>query len=166
MVSNHSQNDDPPALEIRTTIQSGRVPSSSRYLESPVSEYDNNPKARPMFGRSTTYDPKAEPRRDISPVQADRIPRVPSDSLIKGARSNLRTANVVTSERDVFADDTTFYTNSSDQSFGDRSFSSFTSPGSTSGVPLAKKKPPPPPPPSRATKPAPPPPPAKRTLLA
>ena len=151
----------PPPPEVRPSIKS-RVPSG-RVADIMSAELSDRPSSRPSYNRSTTFDAPAQTRRDFSPIGSRPLSRVPSDSLmVRTARLNLR-GNERGQEQDVFADDSTFYTNSSpDQSYGD-SVSPATSHGSGSATPLTKRAPPPPPP-SRAKKPAPPPVPQKRTV--
>ena len=134
-----------PMPEIRPTIRS----NTSRTATSNTH--------RPGFNRSTTYDPSAQPRRDLSPAHSAPLSRVPSDSLmIKTARSNLRNHQ----DPDVFGDDS-----SPDHSYYDRASSPATSNASSSNASLTgARRAPPPPPPSRAKKP-PPPIPAKRATV-
>lgn len=152
-LSTHSDRDEPEP--IKPSIKS-RQPSS-RYGDPPAADPDVM-RARPGFGRSTTYQTQPQERRDISPVQPNRLSRVPSDSLmLQSTRTNLRRVDTMSSqpEHDIFADE-----------------SPQTPEGSGSQTPLGGGRRPPPPPPSRSSKPgglgkpAPPPPPAKRTLIA
>lgn len=161
----HSQPDEPPMPEVRPSIKSHRS-ATSRYPDPPIADAEDSRPARPGFGRSTTYQSTTSARSDLSPVPANRLSRVPSDSLmIQSTRSNLRRVDTMPSE-DVFADESP--TSYSTQ----RSISPSTPQSSGSQTPFsAGRRPPPPPPPSRASKPglgkpAPPPPPTKRTLIA
>lgn len=153
-----------PVVEVRPSIKSGRA-QTNRYGDLPMSEHSPAASPRPPFGRSTTYDGGQYINRDLSPANATRLSRIPSDSLmIRTARSTLRNVE----EQDVFADDSGSYTNSSpDHGYGEQSVSPATSHGSGSLTPLTGKKSaaPPPPPPSRAKKPPPPPVPAKKSVL-
>ena len=155
--------------EVRPVISSSRTTS---YRQEPSGrEYAASPASKPTLTRTVTMEPT---RRDISPMGAPRLPRMPSDSLtIRTTRTQLRPVDPVLNEQDVFADDSTFYTSSSpDRSHGELSTSPATSHGS-GNIPFtsaSNKKAPPPPPPSRATKPGlnkapPPPPPIKKTVL-
>ena len=152
----------PPMPERRPTISSTRVPTNDRIVQIATSDAASS---RPQFGRSTTYDVPAQPRRDMSPIGSRPMSRVPSDSLmVSSVRSNLRRTDR-SQDQDVFADDSPPNSrNSPDNYYGDLSTSPSTSVGSA-GVPLAKRAPPPPPP-SRAKKPPPPPVPQKRTVYA
>lgn len=149
-LSTHSDRDEPE--QVRPSIRSR--PPSSRYGDTPAADLEL-PRARPGLGRSTTYQTQPQERRDLSPVQPNRLARVPSDSLmLQSTRTNLRRVDTMSSQPDVFADD-----------------SPQTPQSSGSQTPLGGRRPPPPPP-SRSSKPgglgkaAPPPPPAKRTLIA
>lgn len=160
-MSTHSQQEETPRSPVaeRPSIKS-RVPSfPARYAE-PI---EDEPR-RPAFGRSTTYQPAPQARRDLSPVPSNRLSRVPSDSLmITQTRNNLRRVDTMNSQQDVFADEAQSY----------RSVSPQTPQSTGSQTPMnGGRRAPPPPPPSRASKPnglgkpAPPPPPMKRTLIA
>ena len=153
----------PPLPEVRPSIRSNKAPSG-RVADIMNSEYANSQSGRPHINRSTTFDPPRQPRRDVSPAGSRPLSRVPSDSLmIRTTKSNLRTIDR-SQDRDIFADDTPYSSNSSpDQSYEDASVSPATSTGSGANTPLSKR-PPPPPPPSRAKKPPPPPVPQKRTV--
>jgi len=162
-----------PLAEPRPIIKTNRA-ASYRVPESSTADFAETVNSRPGFNRSTTFEGPTQLRRDISPVAAPRVSRVPSDSLtIRTQRSQLRTVDAAASEHNVFndQDDSTFYSNSSpDRSYGERSVSPATSHGSfanltTIGSNPVGKKGPPPPPPSRGKKPPPPPPPAKRSLI-
>lgn len=163
-----------PVAEPRPTIKTHRA-ASSRQTEPSGAQYVETANSRPGFNRSTTFEGPTQLRRDVSPVAAARISRIPSDSLtIRTQRSQLRTVDSAATDHNVFndQDDSTFYSNSSpDRSYGERSVSPATSQGSganmttNGGTVIAGKKAPPPPPPSRAKKP-PPPPPAKSRLIS
>ena len=149
-------------VETRPTIPPGRTYTSRQ--ESPARGHDNLVSTRPSMTRTVTMEPS---RRDISPIGAPKLTRMPSDSLtIRTTRTQLRAVDQTITEHDVFADDSTAYTNSSpEQSHGELS----TSPATSQGSGPIYKKGPPPPPPSRATKPGigkapPPPPPLKKTI--
>jgi len=148
-LSTHSDREEPEP--VRPSIKARAA--TARYGDPPAVEVDA-PRARPGIGRSTTYQIQPQERRDISPVQPNRLTRVPSDSLmIQSTRSNLRRVDATSSQQDIFADDSP----PTPQSTG-------------SQTPIGGRRPPPPPP-SRSSKPggvgkaAPPPPPAKRTLI-
>ena len=152
--------------EPRPTIKSSRA-ASYRAPEEPA----DTGHFRPGYIRSTTFEGPTQLRRDISPVPAPRLSRIPSDSLtIRTTRTNLRAVDPAIAESNVFNDyeDSNFESNSSpDRSYGARSISPATSHGSFANLTTtsALKKGPPPAPPSRSKKPPPPPPPAKRSLL-
>ena len=156
--------------EPRPTIKNSRT-ASYRMSEFPAAESADTGYSRPGYIRSTTFEGPTQLRRDVSPVAAPRLSRIPSDSLtIRTTRSNLRTVDPAIAESNVFNDheDSNFESNSSpDRSYGERSVSPATSHGSFPNLTATStvKKGPPPPPPSRAKKPPPPPPPAKRSLL-
>jgi hypothetical protein len=156
-----------PAPEPRPTIKNSRT-ASYRMQEFPPPEPADVVHSRPGGIRSSTFEGPTQLRRDISPVAAPRLSRIPSDSLtIRTTRSNLRTVDPAMAENNIFHDqeDSALESNSSpDRSYGERSVSPATSHGSFANLSSAKKGPPPPPP-SRAKKPPPPPPPAKRSLL-
>jgi hypothetical protein len=159
-----------PVPEPRPTIKNSRT-ASYRMQEFPTAESADTFHPRSGNIRSSTFEGPTQLRRDISPVAAPRLSRIPSDSLtIRTTRSNLRTVDPATAESNIFHDqeDSTLESNSSpDRSYGERSVSPATSHGSfaNQSTASAAKKGPPPPPPSRAKKPPPPPPPAKRSLL-
>jgi hypothetical protein len=159
-----------PVPEPRPTIKNSRA-VSYRMQEFPTAESADIVHSRPGNIRSSTFEGPTQLRRDISPVAAPRLSRIPSDSLtIRTTRSNLRTVDPAIAESNIFHDqeDSTLESNSSpDRSYGERSVSPATSHGSFANLSTAStaKKGPPPPPPSRAKKPPPPPPPAKRSLL-
>ena len=171
----HSQadgtNEEPTRLaEPRPMIKNSRA-ASYRASEVPTAEAADTGYPRPGYMRSTTFEGPTQLRRDISPIGAPRLSRIPSDSLtIRTTRSNLRTVDSASAESNVFNDqeDSTLGSNSSpDRPYGERSVSPATSHGSFANTTTLStgKKGPPPPPPSRAKKPPPPPPPAKRSLL-
>jgi len=162
-VSDRETVESVPPVEPRPSIRGNRA-LSSRYAESPSLDFGDSPRPRPVFPRSTTFEGPAQARRDISPITAPRMSRAPSDSfMVRNARSNLRSVDRTVPEHDVFADDSSFYTNNStDQSNGEPSLSPTTSQGS-GATPLSSKRPPPIPPARK--KPPPPPPPAKKTLI-
>jgi hypothetical protein len=143
--------------EPRATIKNSRV-ASQRTSEFPAAESGDIGSSRPGYIRSTTFEGPTQLRRDISPVAAPRLSRIPSDSLtIRTTRSNLRTVDPAITEGNIFNDheESTFESNSSpDRSYGDRSVSPATSHGSFANLANAVKvkKGPPPPPPSRAKK--------------
>lgn len=169
----------------RPSIRSNRAVSSNYVSESPKKEpqaYDYGT-ARPGFNRSTTFEGPTQLYRDSSPVSAQRMTRVPSDSLsMRTQRAQLKPLSRVASGNDAYddpSDTSTFYSNSTsspDRYFGDRAASPATSLGSApsrnassstlNGMSTNTKKAPPPPPPSRAKKPPPPPPPMKRSALS
>ena len=169
----------------RPSIKSNRTTSSAHQLsESPrrtATGYDMNhsrPPSRPEFGRATTSTGFEGPTqlRDASPAEAQRVSRVPSESLtVRAQRQQLRPVRPpldVENFNDPSDDSTLF--SSPDRSYKERSASPATSHGSAppsrttsySEFPNGKKPPPPPPPPSRAKKPPPPPPPMKRSTLS
>lgn len=143
--------------EPRATIKNSRV-ASQRTSEFPSAESGDIGSSRPGYIRSTTFEGPTQLRRDISPVAAPRLSRIPSDSLtIRTTRSNLRTVDPAITEGNIFNDheESTLESNSSpDRSYGDRSVSPATSHGSFANLTNAAtvKKGPPPPPPSRAKK--------------
>lgn len=146
------------AAEPRATIKNSRV-ASFRTSEFPAAESGEMGNTRPNYIRSTTFEGPTQLRRDVSPVAAPRLSRIPSDSLtIRTTRSNLRTVDPAIPESNAVNDheDSTFESNSSpDRSYGDRSVSPATSHGSFANgtnASTVKKNPPPPPPPSRAKK--------------
>lgn len=161
-MSTHSQQEEPEEYQPKRI--SSRTPSSNRYGDRVEVEEIQQPR-RPGIARSTTYSSTPQARRDLSPVPANRLSRVPSDSLmIQATRSHLRPVDTGVNREDVFADDSPSY-------YSNRSVSPQTPQSTGSSTPLGGSRRPPPPPPSRASKPglgkpAPPPPPAKRTLIA
>ena len=166
----------PPPQPERPSIRSNRAVSS--VPQSPkreVSGYDLGA-SRPGYSRYNTFEGPTQ-LRDLSPIAAQRVSKVPSDSLsIRTQKAQLRSVSrVQTDIYDEPSDASTFYSNSTsspDRYFDERAPSPATShgsgtsrtfsSGSLSGM-NCKKAPPPPPPPTRAKKPPPPPPPMKRT---
>lgn len=169
-----------PIQESKPSIKSTRTTSFQTRSESPKKEPAAHEYVapRPVAHRATTFEGPTQIRRDISPLPAQRVARVPSDNIVvKHQRSQLRPINSGRQETDGMmdpSDDSTFYS-SPDKSYQERSASPATSHGSTpsraasysnlDGLANGKKAPPPPPP-SRAKKPPPPPPPMKRSALS
>ena len=182
---NTVEEEEEPQVE-RPSIRSNRTASSNYLSESPKrdSQINNYGAARPGFGRSMTFEGPTQIHRDSSPVSAQRMSRVPSDSLtMRAQRSQLRPVSRITTGNDMFddpSDSSTFYSNSTsspDRFFSERAASPATSNGSgpsrtvssstLSALNPNAKKAPPPPPPSRSKKPPPPPPPPmKRSALS
>lgn len=176
-----------PPPDTRPSIRSSRTASTNILAESPRREtqiYDSDFRAQPV-SRSTTFEGPTTQLRDMSPVGASRMSRVPSENInMRAQRSQLRPLNRVASGNDVFNeayDDPTFSQNGPDRPWevgSQRSASPALSQGSaapsrtasystlSSSLPSNKKQAPPPPPPSRAKKPPPPPPPMKRSALS
>ena len=173
-----------PPPESRPPIRSARTASTNILSESPRHEsqsYDNDFRA-PSIGRTTTFEGPTQ-LRDMSPIGASRMSRVPSENInMRAQRSQLRPLNRVTSGNDVFnepGDDSALSYNGPDRPWevgSQRSASPALSHGSapsrsasystlSSSLPNSKKQAPPPPP-SRAKKPPPPPPPIKRSALS
>lgn len=167
----------------RPSIRSNRAVSSNYISESPRKEsqaYDYGT-GRPGVNRSTTFEGPTQLYRESSPVSAQRMTRVPSDSLsMRTQRAQLKPLSRVATANDPYddpSDTSTFYSNSTsspDRYSGDRAASPATSLGSapsrtasssTLNSMSTNAKKPPPPPPSRAKKP-PPPPPMKRSALS
>lgn len=133
---------------------------------------------RPAAHRATTFQGPTQIHRDMSPIDAQRISRIPSDTItVKTQRAQLRPTTSGRQDVPNFndpSDEFTFYS-SPDRPYNERSASPATSYGSApsrnasystlDGMGSAKKMPPPPPP-SRAKKPPPPPPPMKRSGLS
>ncbi|MCJ1293472.1 hypothetical protein MMC34_005027 [Xylographa carneopallida] len=168
----------------RPSIRSNRAVSSNFIPDSPkraAQVYEYTP-GRPGINRSMTFEGPTSTQRDSSPVSAQRMARVPSDSLtMRSQRAQLRPLSRVMTGNEIYddpSDTSTFYSNSTsspDRYFGERAASPATSHGSgpsrtASSSTLSMlnphaKKAPPPPPPSRAKKP-PPLPPMKRSALS
>ena len=167
----------PPPQPERPSIRSSRAVSS--VPQSPkreLSGYDFGVN-RPAYNRYNTFEGPTQ-LRDASPVPAQRLSKVPSDSLsIRTQKAQLRSVSRV--QTDLFddpSDTSTYYSNSTsspDRYFDERAPSPATSHGSAASRSFSagalstmnSKKAPPPPPPSRAKKPPPPPPPMKRMAV-
>ncbi|MCJ1318332.1 hypothetical protein MMC15_003660 [Xylographa vitiligo] len=169
----------------RPSIRSNRAVSSNYFPDSPkraAQVYEYTP-GRPGINRSMTFEGPTSLQRDSSPISAQRMARVPSDSLtMRSQRAQLRPLSRVMTGNEIFddpSDTSTFYSNSTsspDRYFEERAASPATSHGSgpsrtvssstLSALNPNAKKAPPPPPPSRAKKPPPPPPPMKRSALS
>ena len=175
-----------PPPDTRPSIRSTRT-ASSILPESPrrdMQAYDNDFRSH-SISRTTTFEGSASQLRDMSPIGASRMSRVPSENInMRAQRSQLRPLTRVTSgNSEVFNepyDDPTFNHDSPDRPWeggSQRSASPALSQGSaapsrtasysalSSSLPNNKKQAPPPPP-SRAKKPPPPPPPMKRSALS
>ena len=167
----------PPQPERPWSRPSDRIVSNS-VPQSPKREYAGYDFGinRPGFNRSTTFEGPVHVHRDVSPAAAQRMARVPSDSLsIRTQKAQLRSVNRLQTDcYDDPSDTSTFYSNSTsspDRYFDESVPSPATSHGSgpsrtfSSGTlnSMNGKKAPPPPPP-RSKKP-PPPPPTKRAAV-
>ena len=175
-----------PPPDTRPSIRSTRTASTNLLSESPRREthnYDSEFRG-PSVSRSSTFEGPSQ-LRDMSPVGASRISRVPSENInMRAQRSQLRPLTRVTSGNDGFNDP--YDESPSNYSAPDRAWetgsqrsaSPALSQGSvapsrtasystlSSSFPSSKKQAPPPPP-SRAKKPPPPPPPPmKRSALS
>ena len=168
----------------RPSIRSNRAVSSNTIPTLPRTDSQNydNPMTRPVYGRSMTFEGPTQLHRDSSPVSAQRMTRLPSDSLtMRTQRAQLRPLSRVASGNELYddpSDTSTYYSNSTsspDRYLENRAASPATSQGSgpsrtvssstLNGMNSSAKKVPPPPPPSRTKKP-PPPPPIKRSALS
>ena len=165
--------------DVRPAIRSTRTASGNSRPEIARKEsygYEERPSAQ----RASTFQGPTQIRRDISPIEAQRMTRVPSDTIaanVKAQRAQLKPTTRGRQESPFFtepSDESTVYS-SPERSYNERSASPATSYGSgPSRTPSYSgldgmgngKKMPPPPPPSRAKKPPPPPPPAKRSGLS
>lgn len=174
--------EEPPMPQ--PSIRSSRTTSSNHLSESPRREiYDSDfDYRRPGVNRTATFEGPTQ-LRDMSPLGAPRVSRVPSENVnMRAQRTQLRPVNRAASGPDAFGDlnDEIAFNGSLDKAYeigSQRSASPAASVGSapsrsasystlSSSLPNGKKQAPPPPP-SRAKKPPPPPPPPmKRSALS
>ena len=159
-------------VETRPAIRSTRTTSNNICAEPQFGD------GRPGTHRASTFEGPRQLHRDDSPVETQRMSRVPSDNVtMRAQRDRLRPLATRGNENNDLSNDPSdesAYYDSPDRSHKERSASPATSYGSalsrnasysTLDVASNGKKPPPPPPPSRAKKPPPPPPPMKRSTL-
>lgn len=175
-----------PPPDTRVPIRSTRTASHNMLSDSlrrETQNYNNDVRPAPV-SRSTTFEGPTQ-LRDMSPIGASRMSRVPSENInMRAQRSQLRPMQRVTSGSEVINDpydDPALNNDVFEKPWevgSQRSASPALSQGSTppsrsasystlsSSLPSGKKHAPPPPP-SRAKKPPPPPPPPmKRSALS